>query len=305
MAKANGSWSLRAGKGLWMIIGTTWTRRGPRHTYRLVRVGSSAVRVPLAGAPGGADPPGPRVSVGRIPDPEGNDVSSLFATELIEQADDRGSPCAYAVVVDPADSGYVGVMKELALRASKYVSAEDRAQVPRVIKAITANRPGLRLTGTLTQVGSYESGPARGTFTLTDARTGRVVWSDTVEANGLDDLAKLVTRNTAAAACKLPPALIGTVDGEQTAPQLRYVWSGSAAFVLAGWKETPQAFVVEYDLVEWKISTSPPPSTAASASAPRSTAAPRRRTAGCESGCWTTACGSTRSSPAGSGRRPT
>jgi hypothetical protein len=251
-------WSLRVEPGPYAIVTTTWGARGAVTSVSLATVRRGArVRV-AAGEPATAT--AARVSIGSVRGPGGQDLEPLVTTSLVSAAET--APCDYEVVVDRQSRGYKEVLKELQFNTTKYFPEATRRAAVKALRSQAALSPQYTVQGTVTDLGGPYSGATSGTFRLVQTGSGKVIWEERIslQDGGSEGLFDLLAKAVNRAVCDVPAAFVGSVESTITAPGLtsqKWIWSGTAAFVLSGGGEQPDGtFRFEYDLDRLEVASS-------------------------------------------------
>jgi hypothetical protein len=212
---ARGVYSARVAPGLYAVVLTGWVRGRTTTAVRLVRVKSGVVtRVKALTAAGlnATAPPPIRMSVGRIQltNPSLAYLKNSLADAAIADAPfSRFGACKMAIVEDRKYGRFNDILKEIALGKSRYADPAFRSLAIQAERNIKLNAPTVRLSGTVDKAGATSSS---GVFRLTDMKTGKVIWTQRVNAGHVFDLPGAAMAKAVNRLCSFPATYSGTVN---------------------------------------------------------------------------------------------
>lgn len=242
---ARGIYSARVVPGLYAVVLTGWSKGKTTTATRLVRVKSGAVTKVKALKAAGLNataPPSIRLSVGRVraTDPSLSYVKSGFADIAITDAPySRFDKCKMGLYEDRKYGRFKDILNEIALGKSRYADAEFRAMATRAEKNLKANAPTVRLNGTIDKAGTTSSS---GTFSMVDLKTGKVIWSERVNAGHVFDLPGAAIAKAVNRLCSFPATYSGTVsetDSLGGSSGLTTAWGGTFTYTRTSSQTNP------------------------------------------------------------------
>lgn len=230
---ARGVYSARVAPGLYGVVLTGWVRGRTTTAVRLVRVKSGVVtRVKTLTAAGlnATAPPPIRLSVGRIQvtDPSLSYLKNGLADLAIADAPfSRFGACKMAIVEDRKYGRFNDILREIALGKSRYADPQFRALAIQAERNIKLYAPTVRLSGTVDKAGETSSS---GVFRLTDMKTGKVIWSQRVNAGHVFDLPGAAMAKAVNRLCSFPATYSGTINHTNDTFGLGTTWAGNFTY---------------------------------------------------------------------------
>ena len=239
---ARGVYSARVAPGLYGVVLTGWVRGKTTTAVRLVRVKSGVVTKVKALKAAGLNataPPPIRLSVGRIQvtDPSLSYLKNALADVAISDAPfSRFDKCKMAIVEDRKYGRFKDILNEIALGKSRYADPEFRAMAIRAERNIKLYAPTARLSGTVDKAGETSSS---GVVRLTDMKTGKVIWSERVNAGHVFDLPGAAMAKAVNRLCSFPATYSGTVSETDSLGGLTIAWGGTFTYTRTSSQTNP------------------------------------------------------------------